>query len=247
MKKSSHGKSLKISFGKIKESIISALFPENGSCAGCGRVLLFEEILCGECESKLTEAKHFCRKCGRITYEEGLCYSCRSGITKWDRAFCLYVYDFPADEMIWHMKYRAKPHIAKSLGRRLGESLRNSLKEKFDIITFIPSSAERISERGYNQAELLAEEVGKILGIPVVDSMSASDSAHQVGLDAAGRAENAVSRFSTKTDVAGKRIIIIDDVMTTGSTMAEAAGVLKDAGCEYILAATVAQTVKSGE
>lgn len=238
----------------MKEQLLSAIFPKGGSCAGCGRILFHEDILCDKCSNDLPEAEFFCERCGRLIREKGVCAGCVDGISKWDMAYCLYEYSFPADEMIINMKYHSKPYLSEYLGRKLGEMLKKKVKEKeFDVITFIPSAAERLSERGYNQAELLAEEVGKVMNIPVRTLIGTEDTPHQVGLAAAERYKNARDRFSfvESGDISKMKIILIDDVMTTGATMAAASEVLRENGCEYILAATVAQTlsevVKEGD
>ncbi len=189
---------------------------------------------------------YFCGKCGRSTQKEGICVACDTFPEKWDKAVCVYTYDYPTDSVIWHMKYRRRDFISEDLGRELGEHIRKVCDgESFDIVTFIPSGEERMKERGYNQAELLAKEVGKVLDLPVIECMTSDDSAHQVGLSAKERYENALGRFAVKDNVnlKGMRIIVVDDVLTTGSTMSAASVQLKNAGAEYILAATVAQTV----
>ncbi len=246
MKRSSHGKSLKNNLSGLKRAIIDAMFPKDGSCPSCGRVLLYERYLCGKCDSKRRSPDHFCIKCNRATDKDGVCSGCGTFTVKWDMSVCAYTYEYPTDEIIWHMKYRNKPHLAQYLAKELAEEiLKRASSECFDIITFIPSSEERLLERGYNQSRLLAMEVGNLMDIPVVDCLSAKDSEHQVGLGAKERYENALDRFSitSDADISGKRIILIDDVLTTGSTMAAACVQLKSAGAEYILAATVAQTV----
>lgn len=221
------------------------LFPRNGSCAACGRVLLHEEFICAKCDGRRKKTEIFCTKCGRAVEKDGVCISCETLSEKWDMAVSPYIYAEPTDEMIWQMKYRNRPSLADDLGKELGEYIISRFPDgEFDFITFIPSGSERLMERGYNQAQLLAEAVGNVMNVPVCEILHSKDSGHQVGLGAKERYENAVGRFSIdeNADVKEKRIIIIDDVMTTGATMAAASSVLKRSGADYILAATVAQT-----
>lgn len=246
MKKFSHGKSLKNKLTELKNALLGLLFPKNGTCPSCGRVLFHEKYICLSCGDKRKRPVYFCPQCGRTVEKDGVCVACKTFTVKWDKAVCLYTYEEPVPSVIWHMKYRNRPFIAEDLGTELGECIRVNCNDgKFDVITFIPSGEERMKERGYNQAQLLAQSAGQALGIPVKELLTAKDSAHQVGLTAAERFENSVDRFSVKDgeDISDKRIIVIDDVLTTGSTMAAASVQLKNAGAEYILAATVAQTV----
>jgi ComF family protein len=126
--------------------------------------------------------------------------------------------------------------LAEPLAERLAERIAWS----FDAIIPIPLHESRLAERGYNQAGLLAEAVGKQLGCAVLDNTLVRERAtpHQVGLNAVERRENVQGAFSVKGKVV-PRVLIIDDVCTTGSTLSAASQALREAGVEMVYAATV--------
>ena len=112
-------------------------------------------------------------------------------------------------------------------------------------MTFVPVSRLRRFSRGYDQAELLARETAKTLGLPCAPTLTHRHTKRQSRMrDAAARRANVSGAFSLRpgTDVAGKRILLIDDICTTGATMAEAARVLRTAGAECVRGAVLAVT-----
>ncbi|MBE6038725.1 MAG: ComF family protein [Anaerofustis stercorihominis] len=223
------------------------LFPSFGTCPSCSRVLLHESFICEKCENGFEKPKYFCVKCKRVTIGKGICVSCATSDAYWDDAVCSFVYAYPADNIIHEMKYRNYPDIAEYLGKYLSKDFTEKCTtHDFDAITFVPSSEAKMLERGYNQAELLANTLGDALNIPVEGFLiDNGESVHQVGLSGSQRAENAKGRFSLadNADVRGKKIIVVDDVITTGSTMNSCSKALKEGGAIYILAASVTQTM----
>jgi ComF family protein len=139
-------------------------------------------------------------------------------------------------QAIHALKYEHITRLAEPLGERLAERIPWSV----DAIIPIPLHESRLAERGYNQAGLLAQAAGKQLHCPVLEDILVRERAtpHQVGLNAVERRENVQGAFS----IAGKvvpKILIIDDVCTTGSTLGAASQALREAGVECIYAATV--------
>jgi ComF family protein len=139
-------------------------------------------------------------------------------------------------QAIHALKYEHVTRLAEPLAERLAERIAWS----FDAIIPIPLHESRLAERGYNQAGLLAEAVGKQLGCAVLDNTLVRERAtpHQVGLNAVERRENVQGAFSVKGKVV-PRVLIIDDVCTTGSTLSAASQALREAGVEMVYAATV--------
>ena len=114
-------------------------------------------------------------------------------------------------------------------------------------IVFVPVTASRLRQRGYNQAELLAEAVGEGLSVPVLDLLEKTKNTRaQKDLSAAERRKNLAGSIRIKAGAGPsgapfpRRVLLIDDVLTTGSTLAVCAGVLKEAGTEHIFILTVA-------
>ncbi len=130
-----------------------------------------------------------------------------------------------------------------------GEFVRKSIDENeisCDIITWAPLSRARLRKRGYDQARLIAEAVGKLLSVPTAELLrKIKDTPPQSGVGgAADRARNASGAYvcTDAEAVRGKRVLIIDDILTTGATLSECAGVLRNAGAGEIFAAAVARS-----
>jgi ComF family protein len=142
------------------------------------------------------------------------------------------------------MKYRAMPGIASYFGKELGVSLANHPGlGKVDLVLPVPLHPLRVRERGYNQASLLAREIGREIDCPVNEKVLCRRryTNQQAKFNKQERAQNVRSAFqvSDPNCVAAKNIILVDDVLTTGSTMNECAKVLKESGAMNITAVTV--------
>ena len=117
---------------------------------------------------------------------------------------------------------------------------------QFDTVTWVPVSKKREHERGYDQARLLAKATAKALGLPLTPTLHKQRNTQpQSGTgDAAKRRANIAGAYRMKTgaDVTGKRILLMDDIVTTGATLSECARVLGKAGAEQVVCATVARS-----
>ena len=111
-----------------------------------------------------------------------------------------------------------------------------------DCVCFVPSTRRRIKERGYNQAELLALLASRDLGVPLSHSLTKTiKTPDQDTLDGQGRRKNLVGAFECTREVAGSKVLLVDDVLTTGSTVRECASVLLDAGARSVFALVAAR------
>jgi ComF family protein len=136
-------------------------------------------------------------------------------------------------DSIWRLKYGPLKDISFPLANIIIEKYGDFLKEKRFAVTFTPTSAHRKTQRGYNQAEEMAKAVAEGTGLPFLVTMSRPhDVLHQVGLSRAERLENVVGTISYigKENIERRKIVIIDDVYTTGATLEECAKVLRAAG-----------------
>jgi ComF family protein len=238
--------------------LTDALFPPR--CAGCGG---FEaKLFCAECAARLRPIKApLCRVCGdpfdTLSLPAPECANCRA--TKrnrppaFDVARSVWEMEGPAREALHALKYQERTVFAEALGGALAELLRtDDVLAHFSphYIVPIPLHPWRRWRRGYNQSELLAGSLGRCLGVPAIDLLFRTRFTRpQVGLTRDERAVNLRGVFQVdckklpEHELLGARILIVDDVYTTGSTIGECARVLKKAGCSEVAAVTVAREV----
>jgi len=194
-------------------------------------------------------AEFFCVSCrapflNRFPLDaEGRCALCRAGLRGFDAAYCFGSYDGTLRELIHLYKYRGIETLSKPLAGFLAAAL--PLDQRFDAVTAVPLHWRKQWQRGFNQSELLAREIARRYAVPVVRALGrVRFTQTQAGLSNTGRRRNVAAAFrarrASKT-LAGRRVLLIDDVMTTGSTAAACARTLKQAGAASVVLATVAR------
>jgi len=167
------------------------------------------------------------------------CALCRSGLRGFDAAYSFAAYEGVLRRLIHLYKYARIRTLARPLSDLLLRAM--PLDERFDCIVPVPLHWTRRWNRGFNQSELLAREIGRRTGIPVVRALARSRSTRtQAGLSNHARRQNVTRAFRARP-VEGKRILLIDDVMTTGATGAACAMALKRAGAGRVALLTVAR------
>ena len=174
--------------------------------------------------------------------EQGLCALCRNGLRGFDAAYCFGPYEGILREWIHLYKYGRVKTMAQPLGELLAEAV--PPEEPFDAVVPVPLHWIRRWRRGFNQSELLARGLARRLRIPLLSALRRTRSTEtQAGLSNTARRRNVARAFRCRRTraVAGKRVLLIDDVMTTGSTAAACALALKRAGAVRIVLATVAR------
>ena len=238
---------LKSFFWKTVFAAKRAVYPEDVTCDCCGEELTANSRyrLCGECLSKLpTTPEHICLVCGTpITDEADYCNRCQQNEYKFLRNRAPLVYDGIAKDMLYKLKFGGKRYIAKTLGAMMSdEFLKRNMQA--DIAVFVPMTHDEEKKRGFNQSELLAREVGERLNIPVLPALvKTRDTAAQKQLTRKEREENLKGVFSCVFDeVKGRKILLIDDVFTTGATANECTAVLLKGGAREVSILTAAVT-----
>jgi competence protein ComFC len=190
-----------------------------------------------------------CLKCGRPlrlkTANRQICRQCATTEFYFSEARAVAVYDGAIREYLAELKYNYRPELGLALGELLVEWLRaNRDFQANDLLLPIPIHRERMARRGYNQAELLAKPVERYLGINIASSVleREKDTASQNVLNKTERFLNVKNAFRVvkPNQVAGKRILLIDDILTTGATVSEAARVLLKAGALRVTVLTLA-------
>lgn len=212
-----------------------------------------EEYICPICYKKLTFIQEpYCVLCGRPIKDEQqeLCEVCKVKRPLFERNRGLLDYSNEySDRMIWELKYNNKREYADFLSlemaRRFG---RDIIRDKCEAIIPVPVHPSRKRKRGYNQAELIADGLSEYFDIPVDTDIlfRIKKTTPQKELGPATRYENLKSAFAASADAAGyKRVLLIDDIYTTGATLNSCTHVLKNAGIQkvYGLTACMAHSV----
>ena len=230
-------------------AFVSLLYPP--SCAGCAIPVEPGEYLCRSCdESALRIVPPFCDKCsepfaGAISGSFN-CANCANRTLDFVSAVSRYRSRGIVRKLLLDFKYRQHFHLRHPIASWLAENLNDArLRDRhFDGLIPVPLHPARQRERGFNQALLLAELLAKSSGIVVLDALERIRyTTTQTAYDRAERIENLrdAFRLRKKSSVRGLRLLLIDDVLTTGSTLSECARVLKMAGAASVHAATAAR------
>ena len=227
-------------------------------------------VACDACRTALTDdpVPFFCRTCWEtirphtgpscprcglpfasdvaLTYSpDHCCLSCRQRPPAFTRAWACYVYEPPLRNAIHLLKYRGKVVLAGALGALLRQA--RPLLPEADILMPVPLHPSRLREREYNQSLLLADELNRDLHLPLVydNLVRLRATQPQTELSRSERLKNLRRCFALRrpTEVAGKRVLLVDDVMTTGTTVNECAKVLRKAGADEVFVVTLARTV----
>jgi ComF family protein len=168
----------------------------------------------------------------------------RTGGRPLDRCYAPFAYGFPVDHLVQSLKYRGQLATGRVLGALLAEGVREfGLHLDVDCLVPVPLHPERHAERGFNQAAELARWTGRVLGRPVATRAvrRLRDTRPQVELGPAERGRNVAGAFGDVTHLCGRRVVIVDDVFTTGRTVAAVAGALREAGAVSVDAWCVAR------
>jgi ComF family protein len=212
--------------------------------------------VCAECLAAPAplEASFFCSCCHTPFLndypldEHGVCAVCRSGLRGFDTAVCFGFYEGTLRSLIHLFKYSGMKPLARPLARFLERALAlrgdGEHAQRFDAVVAVPLHWRKKWARGFNQAELLARLVAKRRGLPLLEALRRRRPTEvQAGLAMAGRRRNVTGAFAARAraDVKGKRILLVDDVMTTGATATACASVLKRAGAASVSLATLAR------
>jgi ComF family protein len=171
------------------------------------------------------------------------CAACRSRHAAFDAAFVPYRYEFPMVELIHRLKYGNQIAIARILGMVLAHRLLERGRPAVDAIVPVPLHHAREAKRGYNQAGEIARFAAELLGLPVLDraALRVRATEEQAALPAVVRRINVSGAFEAIPGALPAAVAIVDDVMTTGSTVDALAQALKRAGCRRVEAWAVAR------
>lgn len=215
---------------KIKDILIRCIFPKR--CPLCNEIIPLNSDYC-RCSffDSIKISENFCPHCA---LEKDNC-SCRTANSVYlPEVTAVYVYSGKVRADILNLKFNNEKHLAVKLGNEMAERCAIVYCDKeFDFITFVPMSKSSYAERGYNQSSLLAKHIGKKLFLPVEDVLvKVKSTLPQHVLGGEDRLNNLIDSVTVKdgADIKGKKILICDDVKTTGSTLGQCVKILSENG-----------------
>ncbi len=228
----------------LTKKFMHILFPPR--CPFCDKVLFHSilvprEFVCNCCRNKPEYIKEpVCYKCGKpiVDKKQEYCYDCEKKRKEYIQGKALWIYKDEVRESLYRFKYCNRQEYATYYGLELVNVYGEWMKKcGVQAIIPIPLSKKRMRQRGFNQAALVADEIGKRMKIPVYHNLliRVLDTKAQKELNEEERKNNLKRAFKTSVNkVQLDHILLIDDIYTTGSTMNEATRTLKQAGVDQI-------------
>ena len=202
------------------EKALELLYPRRAVCMGCGS--------------------------GAGCREDWVCPDCRQALAKlwlgadpppkgFDGAAYAYAYHGPVAGIVHRMKYSGVYRLAAFMGTDMVRAYRAIEPTGVDVVTWVPMHTKRLRQRGYNHARLLAEDVAARLELPCEDMLArVRDTVQQARLSDDERRRNLTDAFRLNGPVEGRRVLLVDDVCTTGATARECAQALRKGGAQAV-------------
>jgi ComF family protein len=209
--------------------------------APCG-----DALVCIPCLLALPRIEGACPRCALPGSGGGICAACLYRPPPFAAAFAAFVYGYPVDRLLHAFKYGGHLAHADFFAAAVGECVlqRPAGMPWPEALTALPLAPSRQRERGFDQAAEIARRVARITGVPMVSCLRRTrDTQAQAALPWQRRADNVRGAFAGNAAVTGRRVALVDDVMTTGATLAAAATALLRAGAGSVEAWTVARTL----
>ncbi len=243
---------------RLVDAVFDLLFPYRLACRLCGRLLTPAERgpaaypvpqvhgggdaalpaipgLCRACREAVASIHYDCAVCGRAADGAGLCFSCQRELHVFRQVRYAGLFEGALKDAVHRFKYAGEYRLAPALGAMMAFV---AIKEGMvgDVVVPVPLHPARERARGYNQAALLAGEVSRHIGRPVYRGLTRTRATSpQANLPAGRRAANVAGAFVYRGDsLAGSRVLLIDDVLTTGSTADACAQALLAAGASWV-------------
>lgn len=214
----------------ILERVFAALAP--AQCYGCGRP---DVVVCTACWRIADYGVQQCFGCGRASVGGKTCDACHLEASLEGVAVAAR-YGGGVKAAILALKFQRLRAVAQAAAVRVAKVAPTDI----DVVTSVPVAPERYRERGYNQSELLAREVARQLGLPYRTLLRRHSAVHQLGAGRNERLSRVRGQFEPLKEPVG-RVLIVDDVVTTGATLNECAQVLRAAGAQAVWGAAVAR------
>lgn len=214
----------------VLERIISLYAPH--LCLGCG---LEGSLLCGSCYQRLVPAVMCCYQCQALSKMGRTCRICRPG-SALVSLNCVTNYTGLAKDLLWALKFDRAQAAADIIARSMAAAY-SDVTPADALIVPLPTAAKRVRRRGYDQAALIARAYARYTGCSYYPALVRHGGQEQKGASRKLRRQQLTEAFTlrcSKKDVAGRRLILIDDVVTTGASLEAAASTLKVAGAKVV-------------
>lgn len=219
----------------MKKLLSEILFPSDIKCIFCDDEL-DEDSYYGNCRRcSLSWNTSFCLRCGRAMRNDAdYCLECQNYTVNFDSARAPFVYESAVKRAVHRLKYGNCRYLAEYFARYMAQTYAES-GFNCDVIVFVPMAKKRERQRGYNQARLIAEELSKLIGLPIADVLRRNRYTENLARMTRTEREKAVAGTM---DYAGEpivgKVLLVDDVLTTGFTASECSKLLKKNGAERV-------------
>ncbi len=239
---------LKNNLKKVGKYLIDTLFPSDIKCMFCDEELNEKEHnkTCVRCQEILPCINYHCLRCGAPVSPEniGVCTNCKINNYYFTYSRSVFIYQSSIPNLIHRLKYEQKKHFIPYITDYLVEKYA-TINLNVDIVTSVPLHLNREKTRGFNQSKLMAEYFANKTGIPYMDLLDkVVDNVSQTTLNYKDRVENVRDVYKRKKNIRkiikGKKILIIDDLITTGSTVSEMSKTLMEGGAKECFVLTFA-------
>jgi ComF family protein len=235
-----------MSTGSLLGRLAATMF--GGSCYVCRGAASRGALICVACERDLPVlARECCPRCALPAADGQVCGRCLAEPPGFDATVAAFAYAFPVDVMVKALKFASELALAPYLAGHLADTLAGAgaAGRAVDLIIAVPLHPQRLAERGYNQSVEIARVLSRGTGTPLASAgcERLRDTPAQAELPLDARARNMRGAFACSLDLAGRRVALVDDVMTTGATLDALAAVVKRAGALSVANWVVARTL----
>ena len=231
----------------IVSSLLSKILVSEHRCISCGRDVFDDSKFCTKCNLSITRTsdRRLCVRCHRPIYGEGdYCMVCQDTSLNFEIAYSVYTYSGTISKMIRNIKYANKMHMIRYFASQLGDTYANM--PTCDVVVSVPPSQDRLRYRYHDHTKLLAEEFSKITGVPynpdVIQRTRETEPLEKKSPKDRREHLKGAFRIADRLAIKAKRVLILDDVYTTGATANECATILKKMGALEVYVLTIAVT-----
>lgn len=216
--------------------LLDLLYPPR--CVYCGEVVATGKRICYKCGQKISALTgETCIKCGALVAD----CNCKGRAHYFDQVLYPFYYEGAYRDAMLRLKNGKNFELVKVLGREMAGLVAQKREEQFDLVTFVPMEEALYKKRGFNQAELLAKAVAEELGVPCEDTLFlAFPIKPQHTLKSEARWGNVAGAYEQWEDVSveDKKVLLVDDIITTGATLSECADILYQGKANLVVALT---------